>query len=100
MLKKTLKPNIRAALAATIIQGLFIAIFIPDTLLPVMLLVILGGIVLSLVIFILLAESFTDDNIYTEAVTPGEVDSLEDLDDDNRLGFVRKRSRRNHNANR
>ena len=67
----------------------------PDTLLLPMIFVIIGGGVISLVIFILLAESYADDNTtYTEAITLGEVDSTEDLDDDNRLGFVRKRTRR------
>ena len=95
MKNKISKPNLRAALAATVIQGLFIAAFMPDTLLLPMIFVIMGGGVISLVIFILLAESYVDEGTtYTEAITLGEVDSTEDLDDDNRLGFVRKRTRR------
>ena len=93
MKNKISKPNLRAALAATVIQGLFIAVFMPDALLLPMIFVIVGGGIISLVIFILLAESYADEGTtYTEAITLGEVDSTEDLDDDNRLGFVRKRT--------
>ena len=87
------RPNFRAALAAVIVQGLFIMAFVPDHLITAMFMVVLVAAFVGIVIFITMAEAFSETTEYTEAISSGEVDSDPDNDDDNRLGFVRKRAR-------
>ena len=93
MKNKVLKPNIRAAIVAVMFQTLFILVFVPNEIVAAIGIIAGFGGAASIVLFIIMAEAFAETTDYTEAISIGEVDSDPDNDDDNRLGFVRKRAR-------